>query len=152
MMVGIKWVVPSGEGTIKLGGTAGTRSRPIVGGSFCFQEADMDRVLVWMAAALLTVYGTLTALAGLGQLRAGRIQAWAAWGMLLGGLAVDAAAVLMIVGPASALWVLGAALAGIHLLALNNGFKMYGRIQPAHHLARLVISAILIVLTYLNTQ
>ena len=106
-------------------------------------------MLAWTSAALVVVYGTLTALAGLGQLKVKRIQAWAACGMILCGLAVDAAAVLMVTGSTASAWVLAAGLAGIHLLALNNGRRMFGRVNPFHHLARLVISVLLLWLAVL---
>jgi hypothetical protein len=109
----------------------------------------MQSWLTWIAALLSLAYGGLTAFAGLGQVRQQRIQAWAAWGMAFSGLVVAAIAVLLWLGSAAALPVLVAGLIAIHVLAVNNGLKMYGRINPGHHLVRLLVSLILIALTYL---
>lgn len=112
----------------------------------------MDRILLWIATVLTTLYGVLTALAGLGQIRAKKIQAAAAWGLVLSGLVVVTAAVLSLLRSGAALTVLSIGLVGIHALAINNGYKMFGKINPSHHLARLVLSITLLILTYLGMK
>jgi len=109
----------------------------------------MDQVLSWVTALLCVVYGALTAFAGFGQVQARKIQPWAAWGMLLCGALVVATGMMTLLGLPSALWLLLLGLVGIHALAINNGFQLYGKLNPSHHLGRLFISILLFGLTYL---
>ncbi len=108
----------------------------------------MNQILLWIAVILSVVYGALTAFAGFGQTRANKIQPWAAWGLTLLGLMVITSAVLTLLRSGAALWVLAIGLVGIHAITINNGFKMYGRINPSHHLARLAVSLVLVGLTW----
>ena len=112
----------------------------------------MNQIFLWIAVILCALYGALTAFAGLGQIRAKKIQAWAAWGMVFCGLMVITSAVLILLDSSFALWVLLIGLVGIHAIAINNGYRMFGRINPSHHLARLVVSIILLGLTYLGLK
>ncbi|RJP49343.1 MAG: hypothetical protein C4583_12750 [Anaerolineaceae bacterium] len=112
----------------------------------------MNQIFLWIAVILCALYGALTAFAGLGQVRAKKIQAWAAWGMVFCGLMVITSAVLILFNIDFALWVLLIGLVGIHAIAINNGYRMFGRINPSHHLARLVVSIILLGLTYLGMK
>jgi hypothetical protein len=70
--------------------------------------------------------------------------------MGLFGLMLVISAVLIWSGSAFAFWVLLVGLVGIHAIAINNGLKMFGRINPSHHVVRLVISLVLLGLTYLG--
>jgi hypothetical protein len=112
----------------------------------------MNQLFLWAAGILSGIYGALTAFAGLGQTKANKIQTWAAWGLVLCGLLVIAAGVMTLLQTNLALWILVAGLLGIHLLAINNGYKMFGKINPSHHLARFIVSAVLIGLTYLGLK
>jgi len=112
----------------------------------------MNTVFLWLAGVLSGVYGAVTAFAGFQETRADRIQAWAAWSLVLCGLVVLAAGMMTLFRVSSTLWLLIMGLLGIHGLAINNGFKMFGRINPLHHLARLVVSAVLVAITYLGLK
>ncbi len=107
----------------------------------------MTEIVPWIAAILCAAYGALTAFAGAGQLKTKKIQTWAAWGMILFGLIVVTSAVLILLKLGCALWVLLVGLLGIHAVAINNGYKMFGKINPVHHVARLFVSLFLIMLT-----
>jgi hypothetical protein len=107
----------------------------------------MNEIILWIAAMLCVAYGVLTAFAGTGQLKAKKIQTWAAWGMILFGLVVVTSAALILLKSGYTLWVLLVGLLGIHAVAINNGFKMFGKINPVHHVARLFVSLILVMLT-----
>ncbi|MEW6241085.1 MAG: hypothetical protein AB1564_09800 [Chloroflexota bacterium] len=112
----------------------------------------MTEIISWIAAILCTAYGALTAFAGIGQLKVRSIQTWAAWGMVLFGLVVFASAVLILLGSEYALWILLVGLIGIHVIAINNGYKMFGKINPVHHAARLFVSLFLIILTIVSMK
>lgn len=112
----------------------------------------MSAIILWAAALLSLVYGALTAVAGFGQTRADKIQPWAAWGLVLCGAVVIAAAILLLGRSSAAFPVLLVGLAAIHGLAINNGHKMFGKINPTHHLARLGVSILLIVLAHIGLK
>lgn len=109
----------------------------------------MNPLLLWVAAILCMAYGGLTSFAGFGQMQARKIQPWAAWGLILCGLVVILSGVLTLFSLGIAPWLLAAGLAGIHALAINNGFQLYGRLNPSHHIGRLFVSILLFGLTYL---
>ncbi|MBI5297233.1 MAG: hypothetical protein HY869_17280 [Chloroflexi bacterium] len=109
----------------------------------------MNPLFLWVAAILCMAYGGLTSFAGFGQLQAKKIQLWAAWSLILSGGIVIAAGVMTLFGLASAFWLLLLGLVGIHALAINNGFQLYGRLNPSHHIGRLFASILLFGLTYL---
>jgi hypothetical protein len=135
-----------------LGGTTGTVSRPIGGREFCFQEIAMNQLFLWIAVFLCLVYGALTAFAGLGQVRAQKIQAWATWGMVLFGLMVITSAVLILLDSGFAFWVLLIGLVGIHAITINNGYKLFGKVNLSHHVVRLIVSLLLLGLAYLGMK
>ena len=112
----------------------------------------MNQLLLWLGGILSILYGSLTAFAGYGQTRTGKIQTWASWLFVLCGVFVGTAGVMTLFRSSTALWVLLIGLLGIHGLAINNGLRMFGRINPFHHLARSVISIVLFVLTYLGLK
>jgi hypothetical protein len=112
----------------------------------------MNQISLWAGGLFSIVYGALTAFAGYGQTKAGKIQAWAAWSFILCGMIVIVAGIMTILQSSFAIWILVLGLLGIHILAINNGFKMLRKINPSHHLARLVVSVALLVLTYLGLK
>ena len=112
----------------------------------------MASIVLWAAALLSMIYGALTAVAGFGQTRADKIQPWAAWGLVVCGAIIIAAAILILGRSGAALPVLGIGLIAIHGLAINNGLKMFGKINPSHHLARLGVSILLMALAYIGLK
>ena len=112
----------------------------------------MAQVFIWIAAIFSIIYGSLTSFAGVSQTKENKIQIWAIWGLVLCGALVIAGGIMTVLDVKAALWVLGTGLLGIHALAINNGLKLFGKINPSHHLARLVVSVVLITLTYLGLK
>jgi hypothetical protein len=138
-----------------LGGTA-RRKAPLVPlwtRGFLFQrKEEMSQIFVWVTAIFSILYGTLTSFAGYGQIRENKIQTWAAWGLVLCGMLVITAGIMILFDSISTLWILVVGLLGIHALAINNGIKLFGKINPGHHLARLLLSVVLVTLTYLGLK
>lgn len=95
-------------------------------------------------------YGGLTALSGSMQLSQKKVNMWAAMSMVLGGLLVIASVILHSEPGSYILLMLAAGLFSIHVAAINNGFKLYGRIHPKHHILRLAVSTIIITLYLLR--
>jgi hypothetical protein len=112
----------------------------------------MTQLVAWIAAILSAAYGGLTAFAGVGQLKSRKIQTWAAWGMILFGLIVVASAALLLLESTAAIWALLVGLLGIHAIAFNNGYKLFGKINPVHHAARLFVSLFLIMLMIVGSR
>lgn len=108
----------------------------------------MNALLI-LSVLLAAAYGVLTALAGYGELRQPRLQTWAAAGTLLAGFALLAAAGLLAYRSPAALAVLVIGLLGMHALAINNAYRLFGRLTPSHHLVRLAISLLVFALGYL---
>ncbi len=105
-------------------------------------------LLVIIAGLLVGLYGLLNAFAGFSQLKARKIQAWSAWLMLGFGLLLLASGVMLVMRLPVALVLLVIGLVAIHLLTINNGFHLHGKINPAHHLLRLAVSVILFGLAF----
>jgi hypothetical protein len=112
----------------------------------------MSQLFLWLGGILSVIYGSLTVFTGYGQTKASKIQVWAAWSFILCGLFIVVAGIMALFEAGSAIWLLVLGLLGIHVLAINNGLKMFGKINPSHHLARLVISVVLFTLTYLGLK
>ena len=108
--------------------------------------------MVVIASILAGLYGALTVFAGISQTKGKNIQYWAAISMIIAGLTIIISAVLLIVKVwlSSSLLIIG--LAGIHLLAINNGLKVHGKINPTHHIARLVLSVLIAGLAIWGTR
>lgn len=97
---------------------------------------------------LAAVYGVLTALAGTLQFRNRQIQPWSAALMVLSGLVLLLVSLMW--ARSWALYALVAGLLAIHLAAINNGLRLHGKITPSHHLVRLALSVLLIVLWFVR--
>ena len=106
----------------------------------------LAKILVAVAAG---AYGLLNAYAGWTQWYKDDIPRWSAGGMFVAGVFVIAAGYLTWQGDLFAVWVLLFGLLAIHLLTLENGMKMHGKINPGHHLLRLAISLALLIPTWL---
>lgn len=101
-----------------------------------------------ISGTLTCLYGILNAFAGLSQLKVKEIRTWSAWFMLGSGLLLVVSGVILALKLPLALFTLTLGLIAIHLLTINNGLKLYGKINPGHHLFRLAISAILFSLAF----
>jgi len=102
------------------------------------------------AILLIVIYGLLTAFATFQQFKAQQIQPWAGIGMFAAGLALIGAGFLLGEASAFTLPLLIAALVGLHALAVVNGMHIHGKVNWRHHLARSLLSLVLIALTYLG--
>jgi hypothetical protein len=112
----------------------------------------MNQTFLWIAVIFSGIYGLLTIFAGVSMAKIGKVQSWAAWGFVLFGILLVAACIAALLHFSLALWVLVIGLLGIHVIAINNGYKLFGRLNPSHHLVRLLISVVLVGLTYLGLR
>jgi hypothetical protein len=103
-----------------------------------------------IAILIIVIYCLLTAYASYNQFKAGQIESWPAIGMFAAALALIGAGFLLGDVSRFTLPLLIIALLGLHTLAVANGLHMHGKINWRHHLARGVLSLILITLTYLT--
>jgi len=71
------------------------------------------------------------------------INIWSGVLMFLGGILVTTALMT------KSIFIVLIGLTSIHVSAISNGIKMYGKINIGHHLVRLIISIIIVVLCIL---
>ena len=109
-------------------------------------------ILTILAAILAGAYGILIAFAGWSQTQTQEIQLWAAVSMLISGLIIVVSARLLIAKVAISPYILIIALLTVHILAINNGLKMHGKITPSHHIVRFIISLLIASLAFLGMR
>ena len=105
-----------------------------------------------VAVLLIVVYGLLTAYASFQRFKAEEIEPWAAVGMFAASLALIGAGFLLGESSSYTLPLLLVALIGLHALAVANGLYVHGKINWRHHLARGILSLVLIALTYFGVS
>lgn len=92
-----------------------------------------------------TIYGLLNIIAGSIQIKQKKINGWCSITMIIGGLFIVMSAFFShLISYVFCLLLIGIIL--IHIAAINNGIKMYGKINLKHHLIRFIFSITLIVL------
>jgi len=94
---------------------------------------------------LATMYGVLTSISGVLQLKEKQIPFLSAVSMFIFGALIVLTALLIMVHSIMFTLLLFSLLV-IHIVALINGFYLFGRINISHHFFRLVISLFIIVL------
>jgi hypothetical protein len=86
------------------------------------------------------IYGILSITAGAVQLKKKEIESWASILMMLGGILIVISIFTKL------LPMLIVSLLMIHISAISNGYKMYGKINLKHHIVRFILSVFIIVL------
>ena len=99
--------------------------------------------MFFLGLLLVIIYGGGTTLSGAIQLQKQKIPYLAALSLCLLGLLLILSACLSSTFP-FALFILVFVLLLIHGVALFNGFHMYGKINPLHHIIRFCLSCIII--------
>lgn len=92
------------------------------------------------------LYGGLTSAAGGLQVKEKRISTLSSISMITGGLLTAFAAPFSLYAGDYGIYILVSGLLLIHVSAISNGIKMYGHINPSHHIARLIISVLCVTL------
>lgn len=109
-------------------------------------------VLIYIAGISNGIYGLMNMMGGIMQLRQKKIQVWSAWLMIIMGFVIIMSGAVVMRQGQMGVTMLIVGLVAIHLLTLNNGWYMYGKINLRHHLLRLGISILLLVLTVWSYQ
>ena len=99
--------------------------------------------MFFLGLLLVFIYGGGTTLSGAIQLQKKKIPYLAAISLCLLGLLLILSACLSSTFP-FALFILVFVLLLMHSVALFNGFHMYGKINPLHHIIRFCLSCIII--------
>jgi hypothetical protein len=110
----------------------------------------MVNYIAIVGGVLSLIYGFLLMIAGRGEYKERRIQVWASLGTTLSGLIILTSAVILFIGSYLSLYILLVGLVMMHLLAINNGYQLYGGLKPSHHISRLLISITLGLLYYFS--
>jgi hypothetical protein len=90
-------------------------------------------------------YGGITFLGAAVQIKQDKLNWWSILIMIIGALLVINAVVFGVVFEYDFICLLIAGLILIHIAAINNGFKMYGKVHFKHHAARVMISLLIII-------
>lgn len=107
-------------------------------------------MVLLIAALLAGLYGAITVVAGGIQVKAKSISAWMTIGMIACGLLTTLSAVFVERKVWLAFYLLLIGLVGIHVIAIINGLRTYGKINPVHHLIRALLSVSVVVLALLG--
>lgn len=105
-------------------------------------------VNVWRLVLLLitVLYGGVTFVGAVSQLKEQKLSSWSVFSMIIGSVSIIISAVFNVIAGKNLVMLLIIGLILIHISAIDNGLKMYGKIHLKHHLVRLVISVLVIVM------
>jgi len=92
------------------------------------------------------LYSGLTILAGSTELKEKNINLWSCLFMIIGGIIIILSIIFKNLSMIYMFILLITGLIMIHIAAIRNGLKMYGKLNLKHHLVRLGISILIIVL------
>lgn len=98
---------------------------------------------------LAGVYGLLTLIAGAGQLKAKKIPVYLAADMMIAGLLMLGSIYLHDVNHSWAIAILIVGLVLMHSIAIQNGLLLHGKLHLRHHLVRLLVSILTILMLVL---
>lgn len=104
------------------------------------------KILEWVLLILCVLYGGTTIFAGAVQVKQKKIKMFSILMMIFGGALIILSSIKFNIGEYYLLTILILGLLLIHISSILNGRKLYGKIQIKHHIIRLVISILLIVL------
>lgn len=104
----------------------------------------------WILLIIVFVYGGLTVFAGTTQLKQRKISTLSSFTMIVGGFLIILSSIKGIILEYYTIYTLIFGLLLIHFSAINNGFKLYGKINMKHHLIKLIISILIIVIFLLR--
>lgn len=104
----------------------------------------------WILILVIILYGGLTIVAGSIQLKKRKINLRSSIILIIGGFLIILSVIPFSIVSNYTLYVLITGLGIIHVSAINNGFKMYEKINPKHHLMRLMFSLLIISLFLLK--
>lgn len=103
-------------------------------------------VFSWISIIVSILYGGLTIIGGGIQLKKRKIGFWSSIIMITGGVLI----ILSVLDYKYEVYSLISGLAIIHVSAINNGYKMYRKINIIHHVIRLMLSLLIITLFLLK--
>ncbi len=99
----------------------------------------------WIGTALAVIYGFLTLLSGASQFKARKIPMWSALVLTILGGVILASTFFILIKP-KVIIILILCFLFMHIIAIVNGFHMYGKINTRHHILRFSISIVIIIL------
>ena len=103
-------------------------------------------IFSWILIIGSILYGGLTFIGGVLQLKEREINLWSSIVMIIGGILVILSMVAYISRYNHGIYILIGGLVIIYVAGIDNGFKMYGKITPKHQITRLVFSALAIII------
>ena len=94
---------------------------------------------------LAVLYGMATCISGILQLKAREIALWAAIGMSIAGFIICISSIFILMDM-NLLILLIACFLFVQIIAILNGFNLYGKINPNHHMIRFSITLLILFL------
>lgn len=104
----------------------------------------------WTFLIIVIVYGGLTVFAGTTQLKQRKISTLSSFTMIVGGFLIIVSSINGTALEYCTFYILILGLLLIHFSTINNGFKLYGKINIKHHIIRLIISILIIIIFLLR--
>jgi len=99
----------------------------------------------WIGTILAILYGIATSISGFLQIKAKEIAKWSAIFMAILGVLVCTSSILILIN-IKIICLLISCFILIHIIAIMNGFYLYGRINITHHIIRLLITILILYL------
>ena len=99
----------------------------------------------WIGTALAIIYGFLTLVSGVFQFKARKIPMWSAFVLTILGGAILISTLFILMNP-KVIMILILCFLFMHIMAIVNGFHLYGKINIRHHIIRFSISIVMIIL------
>lgn len=103
----------------------------------------------WILLIIAAIYGALSAYAGFTSLKDKKTSLWANVFMIIGGLVI----MLAVIPEALENYQLILLISGlitIHIAAILNGIKLYGKITIKHHIFKLFLSLLIMLLYFIK--
>jgi len=107
-------------------------------------------IYYWILLIIAILYGGLTIFAGVLQFKEKKINLLSGFAMIIGGLLIIVSSIKVNVFGQFTIFVLILGLLLIHFSAINNGFKLYGKLNIKHHIVRFIISILIIIIFLLR--
>lgn len=104
----------------------------------------------WILLIIAALYGGLTIFAGITQLKGSNIGLSSSLIMIIGGVLIILSSFPSMILGSYTIILLILGLIMIHISAINNGLKMYGKINIKHHIVRLALSILIVAIFLLK--
>jgi len=111
---------------------------------------ELMNIYYWLLLIIAVLYGGSTILVGVVELKKKRISMISNFIMILGAVLILLISISINILGQFSLYILILGLIMIHASAIDNGFKLHGKITVKHHIVRGIVSILMIALFLLR--